>query len=69
MRRTRSENTLRALSDYDMAIRLDPNDAEAYNKPGCLRKIALGHPEAAISDYDKAIQLKSKQCECLLQPG
>ena len=34
---------------------------------GVLRKIALGHPEAAISDYDKAIQLNPKLRGGLLQ--
>ena len=46
-----------AISDYDEAIRLDPNDAIAYYNRG-LAKSELGDLEAAISDYDEAIRLQ-----------
>ena len=45
-----------AISDYDAAIRLNPEYAKAYNNRGVAKK-ALGHLEAAISDYDAAIRL------------
>ncbi len=44
--------------DYDAAIRLNPNHANAYNNRG-VSKSKLGHPEAAILDYDAAIRLNS----------
>ena len=46
-----------AIANYDKAIQLEPNDANAYNNRG-LAKIRLGQHFAAISDYNKAIQLK-----------
>ena len=52
-----SVNTFAAISDYDKAIQLKPDDADAYNDRGNA-KSALGQHFAAISDYDKAIQLK-----------
>ncbi len=45
-----------ALSDYDEAIRLDPEYVRAYISRGNA-KSKLGDLEAAISDYDEAIQL------------
>ncbi|NJN39191.1 MAG: tetratricopeptide repeat protein [Acaryochloridaceae cyanobacterium CSU_3_4] len=46
-----------AISDYDQAIQLKPDYAEAYNNRGIARS-ALGDNKGAISDLDKAIQLK-----------
>ena len=45
-----------AISDYDQASRINPNDARIYNNRG-FAKIRLGHPEAAIRDYDEAIRI------------
>ena len=45
-----------AITDYDSAIRLKPDDATAYNNRG-LAKSDLGQHFAAIADYDSAIRL------------
>ena len=45
----------KAAADYDEAIRLRPDLAEAYNNRG-VAHYELGRHEAAIADYDKAIR-------------
>ena len=45
-----------AITDYTQAIRLNPDDADAYNNRG-LAKSDLGQHFAAIADYDIAIRL------------
>ena len=45
-----------AITDYDTAIRLNPDDADAYNNRGAA-KGDLGQHFAAIADYDTAIRL------------
>ena len=46
-----------AIADYDSAIRLKPDYADAYNNRG-VAKDDLGQHFAAIADYDSAIRLK-----------
>ena len=46
-----------AIVDYDDAIRLKPNYAEAYYNRGNAKDILRRHEEA-IADYDDAIRLK-----------
>ena len=46
-----------AIADYDKAIQLKPDYAEAYNNRG-LAKHELGEHTRALVDFDKAIQLK-----------
>ena len=46
-----------AIADYDSAIRIKPDDANAYNNRGNA-KDELGQYFAAIADYDTAIRLK-----------
>jgi tetratricopeptide (TPR) repeat protein len=46
-----------AIEDYDRAIELDPQNAEAYTYRGTA-KYDLGDKQAAIEDYDKAIELQ-----------
>ena len=46
----------RAIQDYNEAIRLDPEDANTFNKRG-IAYFRLGQYERAIEDYDEAIQL------------
>ena len=46
-----------AIADYDIAIRLKPDDAIAYNNRGAA-KGDLGQHFAAIADFDIAIRLK-----------
>ena len=45
-----------AITDYDSAIRLKPDDATAYTHRG-MAKGGLGQYFAAIADYDSAIRL------------
>jgi tetratricopeptide (TPR) repeat protein len=45
-----------AITDYDQAIALDPDDAVAYNNRG-LARYDQGDPEGAIADYDRAMAL------------
>src|SRR5262249_55535042 len=48
----------RAIADYDQAIRLNPQAAEAYNNRGDAYKNGPQHDYAhAIADYDQAIRL------------
>ncbi len=42
--------------DFNEAIRLNPNDAEAYNNRGAVR-LQQGDIEGAIADYNEAIRL------------
>ena len=44
------------ITDYDTAIRINPNYAEAYHNRG-VAKEKLGEHIAAIKDFDNAIQL------------
>lgn len=46
-----------SLSDYNAAIRLNPDFAAAYNNRG-VAKVEIGQYAEAISDYDIAIQLE-----------
>src|SRR5262249_3362964 len=48
-----------ALSDFDCAIKLDPNDAEAYFKRGRAFLI-VGNAKFAIADFDKSISLDDR---------
>ena len=52
----------RAIEDYDKAIELDPNDAEAYSDRGSSYH-RLGQNERAIEDYDEAIKLDPDNAE------
>ncbi len=45
-----------AIAEYDKAIELDPNLAEAYVRRAFVHKV-LGQYEQAMADYDKAIEL------------
>ena len=56
------------LGQYDLAIRLRPNDATAYYNRG-LAKRKLGQYTAAIMDYDAAIRLKPDFVEANIQRG
>ena len=44
-----------ALSDYDRAIALDPNLAQAYNQRGVVRQVR-GDLDGAIADYSRSIE-------------
>ena len=45
-----------AIGEYDEAIRLDPQDADAYNNRGVSYE-NLGQFQRAIQDHDEAIRL------------
>ncbi len=47
------------MADFNKAIELNPDLAEAFNNRGLLNR-KLGHIEEAMRDFDKAIELKSK---------
>ena len=57
-----------AISDYDKAIQLEPDDAIAYYNRG-LAKAGLGRYSVAISDYNKAIQLKPDEANAYINRG
>ena len=47
----------RAIQDFDESIRLDPNNALAYNNRG-LAEFHLEDYEPAVRDFDQAIMLE-----------
>ncbi len=49
----------KAISDYDQAVKLDPNYARAYSSRANMRQ-AAGDLSGAIKDYDRAIKLDPK---------
>ncbi len=64
---TKKQSDVSALAEYDEAIRLNPNSAEAYFYRGCLKDYSAQHKSAravrhdarrsAIADFDEAIRL------------
>lgn len=61
-KKQREQYLKEAIEEYDKAIRLSPNFAEAYNNRG-VAKDELGQYTEAIKDYSKAIELKSDYAE------
>ena len=57
-----------AVADYDMALRLNPDHADAYNNRGNVR-YKLGRYSAAITDYDMAIQLNPDHADAYNNRG
>ena len=60
-------NFTQAMSDYNKAIEINPNYAEAYNNRGIIYD-KQGNFTQAMSDYNKAIEINPKLCRGLLQP-
>ncbi|MEG4037658.1 tetratricopeptide repeat protein, partial [Microcoleus sp. S36b_A4] len=54
--------------DFNEAIRLNPNDAEAYNGRGAVRS-QQGDIEGAIADYNEAIRLEPNYAEAYSNRG
>ena len=52
-----------ALADFDKAIQLDPNDADAYFKRGRAFLI-VGNASFAIADFDKSISIDDQLLVC-----
>ena len=57
-----------AIVDFDQAIQLEPDYAQAYNDRG-FAKYKLGAYEAAVVDLNKAIQFKADYAEAYLRRG
>ena len=49
----------KAIADFTEAIRLNPNDAEAYYSRGC-EYFEKGDHDRAIADFTEAIRLNPK---------
>ena len=60
--RTEQGKYREAIAAYDEVLRLQPDDAVAYNNRG-LAKMDLGQYEAALADFDEALRLKPDQAE------
>lgn len=54
-----SEDYRGAIENFTQAIRLSPNDAQAYSNKG-LAHAALGDQQGAIEDFNQALRLNSK---------
>ena len=50
-------NSAAAIADYNLALRHDPNYADAYESRG-RAYAARGEQDRAIADYDRAIALR-----------
>ncbi|MBQ9535011.1 MAG: tetratricopeptide repeat protein [Clostridia bacterium] len=57
-----------AIADYDKAIELKPDDADAYNNRGNVHD-ELGEYKKAIEDYDEAIKLKTDYADAYNNRG
>ena len=57
-----------AIADYDRAIELRPDYAEAYYLRGSA-KMGLGDYRGAIADYDRAIELDPKDAGAYYDRG
>lgn len=64
----RSKNYKDALSEYDKAIEICPDFAEAYFKRGNV-KILLADTEGALEDYNKVIEIDPNFAEAYNNRG
>ena len=62
------EQYTQKILDYDEAIRLDPQDAVAYNHRGAAYN-KLGQHQRAIEDYDEAIRLNPQYADYYFNRG
>jgi tetratricopeptide (TPR) repeat protein len=50
-------NTVNIINDYNRAISLDPNNAQAYQERGSFKQYFSKDDQGALSDYNQAIYL------------
>jgi Flp pilus assembly protein TadD, contains TPR repeats len=55
----RLESFEKAIDDFSQAIRLDPNNANAYYNRGCCYD-SIKELDLAICDYSVALELETK---------
>jgi tetratricopeptide (TPR) repeat protein/V8-like Glu-specific endopeptidase len=58
-----------ALADYDRAIALNPNYAEAYYNRGNLQDDKLNNPQGALADYNRAIAINPNLADAYYNRG
>ena len=58
----------KAIADFDQAIRLDPNSADAYNDRGIVRQ-DRNDLDGAIADFDAALKINPRLPGTLLNRG
>jgi len=61
-------NRDQAIADYDQAIKLKPNHAEAYFRRGAIYLLGAEYDQA-IADYDRALQLSPEYPDALYGRG
>lgn len=57
-----------AVEDFNRAIKINPNDAEAYSHRGAA-ELGLKKYQEAISDYNKALQINPQSAELYVNRG
>ena len=58
-----------ALSDYNEALRIDPDDALAYLRRGVIRTSYKHDPDRAIEDFTEAIRLDPHRPRAFAERG
>lgn len=64
----RSGDFEKAITDFDHALELNPNQAEVYNFRG-VTKARKGDIEGAIADFDRAVEMNPKYPHAYLNRG
>ena len=58
----------KAIADFDVALRLNPQNATAYNNRGAA-KFHLGQHQEALADFDEALHLNPQDGEVYYNRG